>query len=71
MKYKVGQDCLFKKEVESGLNDQLKAEVPDRAWGILEGPNRYRIEPMANRIINNFADKLYNYLKKAKKDAEW
>lgn len=41
------------------------------SWGKLEGANRYRIEPMAQSILNEFADELLAYLKKAKADSNW
>jgi hypothetical protein len=41
------------------------------AWGKLKGPNRYRIEPMAQGLLTGFADDLLAYLKKAKADGNW
>jgi hypothetical protein len=43
----------------------------ESGWGKLEGPNRYRIEPMAKIVLSKFSDELVAYLKKAKASGSW
>jgi hypothetical protein len=40
-------------------------------WGKLEGANRYRIEPLAQSVLSEFADDLLSYLRKAKSSANF
>lgn len=41
------------------------------AFSQLEGPNRYRIEPMAKSVLNSFSADLRAYLLKAKAGSNW
>lgn len=43
----------------------------EKAWGKLEGANRYRIEPMAVSILENFTTELQKYLNNAKANDNW
>lgn len=41
------------------------------AWSNIEGANRYRIEPMAKVVLDNFSSDLHAYLIKTKADSNW
>lgn len=41
------------------------------AFGKLEGANRYRIEPMAKSVLDDFSYELETYLKNAKASSDW
>jgi len=40
-------------------------------FGKLEGANRYRIEPMAKSVLDEFSNELKIYLQKAKESTNW
>lgn len=40
-------------------------------WGEIESANNYRIQPMADKVLADFAAELNAYLTNAKKSAEW
>ena len=43
----------------------------EKAWGKIEGANRYRIEPMAVSILEDFNAELQKYLNNAKANDNW
>ncbi|WP_132999805.1 DUF4468 domain-containing protein [Luteimonas arsenica] len=41
------------------------------AWGEIESANRYRIEPMAVKVLDKFATDLQTYLANARANSDW